>query len=409
MACPKCSYANDESFKCCKQCGYARRSAAELGYRCSGYVRPRINEETISQRLDELARQRSSSRYAKQKSSLENELVGFLCSLSTLKSLASALPSDIVVFLIWKHKGGKTWDHRSQCLIRARGGCCDCPKRLAFGTVDALIGKLRAIFAAHDRGTEWQPLLGVGNPAAGRVAKNYLADVREEQQAEPVLLADLEVISRHIHSKLLVPSSLEPAQTFILARDQAVFKALFLSGDRAADLLQLKTADVWRFPDNSGLLLNHVWTKTLRSGDKNVLAFKRGSNKTVCPVASLELYVRLCNLLSVDLGSGYIFRSLSKEGKISSRGLEAAAAQSRLNLYSAELRGQLSNERFTLRGFRSGSEVSLTLADVDLNDIMDHMHYIKLKQVVTRQALLHPDTGKVYKSLDCFKEFSQAF
>ena len=85
------------------------------------------------------------------------------------------------------------------------------------------------------------------------------------RQAEPVLLADLEVISQHIHSKLLVPSSLEPAQTFILARDQAVFKASFFSGDRAADLLQLKTADVWRFPDNSGLLLNHVWTKTLRS------------------------------------------------------------------------------------------------------------------------------------------------
>ena len=244
------------------------------------------------------------------------------------------------------------------------------------------------------------------------------------RQAEPVLLADFKVISRHIHSKLLVSSSLEPAQTFILARDQAGFNALFFSGDRAADLLQLKTADVCRFPDNSGLLLNHVWTKTLRSGDKNVLAFKRGSNKTVCPVAGLELYVRLCNLLSVDLGSGYICRSLFKEGKISSRGLEAAAAQSRLSSYSAELRGQLSSERFTLHGFRSGSAVSLALAGVDLNDIIDHvgwknsrtaLHYIKLKQVVNparaaaKLADLHPDTGKVYKSLDCLKGFSQAF
>ena len=148
------------------------------------------------------------------------------------------------------------------------------------------------------------------------------------RQVDPVLLADLEVISRHIHSKLLGSSTLEPAQTFISARDQAVFNALIFSGDRAADLLQLKTADVWRFPDNSGLLLNHVWTKTPMPGDKNVLAFKRGSNKALCPVAGLELYGRLCNLLSVDLGSGYIFRSLSKEGKISSCGWEAAAAQS---------------------------------------------------------------------------------
>jgi len=190
---------------------------------------------------------------------LENELVGFLCNLSTPKSLVSALPSDIVAFLIWKDKGGKTGLHRSECLSRARGGSCDFPKRLAFGTVDALIGKLRVIFASRDRATEWQPLLGVGNLATGEeslrriVVKNYLADVREEQlkamvvarQAEPVLLADLEVILWHIHSKLLVSSSREPAQTFILARDQAVFKALFFSGDMAADLLQLKTADVW--------------------------------------------------------------------------------------------------------------------------------------------------------------------
>ena len=104
--------------------------------------------------------------------------------------------------------------------------------------------------------------------------------------------------------------------------------------------------------------------------------------------------------------------------------MEAAAAQSRLNLYSTELHGQLSSERFTLLGFSSGSAVSLALADVDLNDIMDHvgwknsrtaLHYIKRRQVVNpvgagaKLADLHPDTGKVYKSLDCLKGFSQAF
>ena len=68
------------SLKYCRQCDYARRSATELGYHCSGDVRPQINEETISQRLDELVRQRSSSRYAKQKSSLENELGGVYMS-----------------------------------------------------------------------------------------------------------------------------------------------------------------------------------------------------------------------------------------------------------------------------------------------------------------------------------------
>ena len=210
------------------------------------------------------ARQRNSTRYSKQKSALEKELATFLSSLSTPKSLASALPSDVISFFVWKDQGGKTRVHTPLCTRQKRESSCDCPKRLAFATVNALIGKLRAIFATYGRGSEWQPLLGVGNPAACRSVKNYLADIRGEQlqarvtsrQAEPVLLTDLEVISRHIHQKLMKWSLLTPSQIFVLAREQAVFKTLFFSSDRAADLLQLKTCDILRFPDNSGFLLN---------------------------------------------------------------------------------------------------------------------------------------------------------
>lgn len=73
-----------------------------------------------------------------------------------------------------------------------------------------------------------------------------MADIREEQlkarivrlQVKLVLLADIAVNSW-----------------------QALFKALFFAGDRAADLLQLQTRGILRFPDSSGFLLNHVWTK----------------------------------------------------------------------------------------------------------------------------------------------------
>lgn len=132
---------------------------------------------------------------------------------------------------------------------------CSCPRHLAFGTVDALIGKLHSIFATQGRGSDWQPLLGVGSPAACRTVKKYLADVKEEQlksrivpcPSELVLLADLAVISQHIETRLLQSSSLEPSQIFVLARDQAQFKVLFFAGDRAADLLQLKTGDILHF------------------------------------------------------------------------------------------------------------------------------------------------------------------
>ena len=83
---------------------------------------------------------------------------------------------------------------------------------------------------------------------------------------------------------LLNSSNLSAIQIFIYARDQALFKALFFAGDRATDMLQIKESDVLRFPDNSGFLFYHIWTKTSRSGDANVFAFKRGSNRLICPV-----------------------------------------------------------------------------------------------------------------------------
>ena len=65
-------------------------------------------------------------------------------------------------------------------------------------------------------------------------------------QATPLLLSDLETLSWHIFTSLLKPM-LEPHQVFLLARDQAFFKALFFSGDRAADLALVKTQEILRF------------------------------------------------------------------------------------------------------------------------------------------------------------------
>ena len=200
------------------------------------------------------------------------------------------------------------------------GMACACPKRLAFGTVDSLIGKLRAIFVEHGRGSEWYSLLN-GNTAARRSVKAYLADVREDQlraritpsQAEPFILGDLVVISSYIDRMLLNSSALSAIQVFIYARDQALFKALFFAGDRTADLLQVKVSDILCFPDNSGFLFNHIWTKSLRSGDANVFAFKRGSNKSVCPVRGLEMYFNICKLLGIKLAPGFLFARLPSQ------------------------------------------------------------------------------------------------
>lgn len=167
VACPVCSYPNDEHFKFCQQCGYVRRFVRD--HTQSPVKKCEIDEGYIAERLQQLSQQRSSSCCAKQKSALELELGQFLASLTTPNSLSSALPADIKAFLVWKDRGGKTKVHQSACpAVSQTGMSCACPKRLAFGTVDSLIGKLRAIFVEHGRGSEWQ----CGGPSGLSFSKN---------------------------------------------------------------------------------------------------------------------------------------------------------------------------------------------------------------------------------------------
>ena len=56
----------------------------------------------------------------------------------------------------------------------------------------------------------------------------------------------LGVFSACIHAQFK-SLALTSSYIYILARDQAVFKALFFAGDRASDLLGLKTVDIRLF------------------------------------------------------------------------------------------------------------------------------------------------------------------
>ena len=192
-------------------------------------------------------------------------------------------------------------------------------------------------------------------------------------------------------------------------------------------LLGLKAIDILRFPDNLGFLINHIWTKSLRSGDAHVFAFRRGENAVTCPVKGLEMYFNICWLLRIELQPGYLFRSVMQEGKIISfKVVEPQAAQARLNEYTnAEpVRGKLTSDRYTLHGFRSGAAILLALAGVSFHEIMDHvgwkngrtaLHYIKLKQVVSpagaaaKLADLDCDTGKTYMRLNNLEGFFPVF
>ena len=152
MACPVCSYANEEVFDFCQNCGYKRRTVTtdfppKKRLRCS------VDKSEIKARLDILVQKKEATSYVKQKSALELELSEFLSYLQRPKNISSALPIDIVKCLVCKDGDGRIVVHKTHCKFLGLKGktSCDCSKHFLRGTVDSVIGKLRSIFSTHDR------------------------------------------------------------------------------------------------------------------------------------------------------------------------------------------------------------------------------------------------------------------
>lgn len=152
--CPDCAYLiiNDETNNFCQRCGFRKELASAQPVEPSA-----IDLDSINNRLSQLAKNKLSKPYEKQKSSLHREFLSVLASLPSPKTLHSATPEDILKFLVWKDKAGKTKVHQTQCPRRSsdKTPSCSCPKRIAAGTVDSMIGKLRAIFTDAGLGGEW--------------------------------------------------------------------------------------------------------------------------------------------------------------------------------------------------------------------------------------------------------------
>ena len=210
-----------------------------------------------------------------------------------------------------------------------------------------------------------------------------------------------------------------PASLFVFARDVDVF-----SGARCGDLTFVKTQEILRFPENDGFLFNHVWGKTLRNGASNVFGIRRHSNRKLCPVRAIELYVAMCSKLNIDLSRGYLFRPTTPQGHISSNQLSVSAMRSRLQQYLVEA-GIYEGE--SLHSFRAGSAITLALSGSQLSDIMSHVgwkseatanHYLKLSQVLrpggpsdllSRDSELCDTACSFYSELNSLKGFSSAF
>ncbi|KAL9987103.1 hypothetical protein ACROYT_G001353 [Oculina patagonica] len=165
--CSSCLYPNDADANFCQACGVAAAPVASVSQR-----RDSVDEKAIQERFQSFRSSFARKPYQRQKSVLEEQLSVFLSSVSPPKTISSCTSDDIIRFLIHKDKSGRTVIHTPDC----SGVMCQCPRRLAAGTIDSLLGKLRSIFNGLGR-------LDQANPIAHPRVKEYLKFVRDEQAA----------------------------------------------------------------------------------------------------------------------------------------------------------------------------------------------------------------------------------
>ena len=361
----------------------------------------------IDERLCELDATRVSSPYGKQKSQLVLELEIFLAALTPAGSLLTCHPRDIVRFLVWKDRKGQTKVHAAECprLGSNSSHTCPCPTRLAAGTVDSTIGKLRAIFNNMGRAGDYDIRSGEGNPAAHFSVRQYLQSVQKEQsscrvvsrQATPVFFDKFLKLVRHLRDQLVHPST-TPIYKYILARDLTFFALEFLTGQRASDLGRLKTVDIRLSRDQTHLLILQRVGKAVRGTAPRPVSIRALGNTEICPIANLQFYRQICIAMGIDLSTGFLFRTTTNRKAVSTSPFLAAAAQARLVTYLTSL-GLYTNE--TVHGFRAGTAILLTLLGASKDDVAKHVGWCSSLMVnhYTRERRV-PPKDDVWAKLD---------
>ncbi|CAG2191969.1 unnamed protein product [Mytilus edulis] len=302
-----------------------------------------FREEELNDRILELDSLLQSTKYSKQKLVLQKSIVSFLSDLNPQKSLNDALPSDIRKFLVYKDDSGKTQIHKAQCKNRGVKGKfqCGCPLRLSAGSVDSLIGQLRAIFRDHGRGTDWNDMLGLGNPAASSIIK-----------------VPISYKVRTINGSRIT-------------KTRNLFNILSFTGDRAGDLGSVLTDQVRWLPGEEGVIISMMKGKTIDISDPRVVIIYNSVNTEFCPVTVLRDYIEFCKVSKLEIVGGYLFRPLAPSCMaLSDVPFTSAAANARLKSHLTDLNIW---EGETPHSTRSGCALTLTWLGLNSECIKSHV------------------------------------
>lgn len=332
----------------------------------------------LDARLSTLFEQQNTTSYSKQKCVLWSELCGFLRNIHDDGTLCCITPKDLCRFFVYKDRFGKTPIHRLSCRsIGVKRPVCDCPRKLAVGTVMGYVKKLKCVFEEKGMGKEWNEALQKGNSAFSNMVKMYVKSIETEQskchsipvQSRPLFVEKLGLIAMYI-ARHMDRDDLSPRSRFILARDQAFFKLLFFAGDRAHDLGLMLSQEVKCIPNGKGFLIKHTWGKTCSVRKTNTFTIYKCQNLNICPVHGLHIYFSNAKELGVDLTVGYLFRSAYGISLVRDEGLSYGAVYDRLKHYLGILN---IDEGETPHSFRAGCTITLAAMGVSKQAIMSHV------------------------------------
>lgn len=318
----------------------------------------------------------------KRKESIRKAFSSFLKELPHKPCLLEVSPHDVVRFLVWKDKDGKTQIHDKSCSNLGKRGimCCECPLRLASGSVENIVLHITDLFQSVGLGRVWNEAQNLGNPATSEIVKKYIKAVQEEQakahivpkQAKPIFMNKLRSILDYIDRELK-RTDLSLKEKFTLYRDQAMFKVQFFAGDRASDVAIILSQEVKKLDDNSGFVFNHTFGKTLRGSSNkcNTFVLKRCKDEIICPVHGLESYYAFTKKHGVSLKTGYLFRIVSEDGKVLEKPMSYSSIYERFKGYLLTL-GIFDGE--TPHSMRAGCAILLAHAEnVDTKSVMNHI------------------------------------
>lgn len=160
-------------------------------------------------------------------------------------------------------------------------------------------------------------------------------------------------------------------------RDRALLVLGFAMMGRRSELAALRVEDL-SF-DEDGLTVLVRASKTDQAAAGVTVHLPYGSHASTCPVRTVRAWVTV--LEDNDLGSGPVFRRITRHGHLQEGGMSGAAVNERVRVL-AERAGVKGAEKFTAHGLRAGAPTEAARRGVPTAHIAEHGRWSKASPVV---------------------------